>query len=111
MLPPICDCSGAPGSGANIRPLSRTSCLQAAGRHAGLDVDPPELGLERADPVEPVEREHDAAVRAPRPPRAPGPAAARDDRHVALVAPREHGGDLLGAPRQHDRVGPAGQRA
>jgi hypothetical protein len=27
MLPPICDCSGAPGSGANIRPLSRASCL------------------------------------------------------------------------------------
>ena len=63
MLPPICDCSGAPGSGANIRPLSRTSCLQPPGRHAGLDVDPPELGLERADAVEPVEREHDAAVR------------------------------------------------
>ena len=40
----------------------------------------------------------------------PGAAAARDDRDVALVAPREHGGDLLGARRHHHRVGAARQR-
>ena len=63
MLPPIWDCSGAPGSGANIRPLSRDQLLEPAGRNAGLDVDAPDLGLERANAVEPVEREHDAPVR------------------------------------------------
>ena len=48
-LPPICDCSAAPGSGGKSRPFSRASRRTSPVAHAGLDLHPPEQRVERAD--------------------------------------------------------------
>ena len=58
--------------------------------------------IERTRP-QPLEPEHDAAERDGAA-REAGAAAARRDRDVVLVAPGDDLGDLVGGPRQHDRV-------
>src|SRR5207237_486040 len=58
-------------------------------RDAALDRDTPEERVERAHPAHPLEREHHTAEGHGAAGEA-GPASARDDRDVVLVAPREH---------------------
>jgi hypothetical protein len=88
MFPPICDCSGAPGSGREHEAALPHELLEPTGRDSGLDVDPPELGArttgrDRAGPV--PARPHRPGRRLPP---APVPPPTRDDRHLPLVAPR-----------------------
>ena len=100
MLPPICDCSDAPGSGANISPLSRASELDVPGLHARLDVHPPEQRVELTHAGQPVEREDDPAVDRHAAPGGTGAATARRDRDVVFVAPGDNLRDLLGRLRE-----------
>jgi hypothetical protein len=75
--------------------------------HARLDLDPPKQRLERPHVVEAPEPEDDPAVERDGPARVPRSAAARDQRDVVLVAPRERPSDLLRRGRKDDRVRPA----
>ncbi|OLE01505.1 MAG: hypothetical protein AUG91_01160 [Actinobacteria bacterium 13_1_20CM_4_69_9] len=72
---------------------------------AGLDLDAPEERIEGAHAVEPLERQHDSAVERDGTTRIARTAAARNDRHSALVAPGDDLGDFLCRPRQRNRVG------
>ena len=91
-----------------MRPLSRTSCLsRPVGTPASTWIRQSSGSNDRTL-IEPVEREHDPSVRDGARRRA-RPAAARDDRHLPLVAPREHRGHLLGRSREDDRICPPGR--
>ena len=95
---------GGAGVGREEQPALPGETAHARRRHAGVDVGAPEERLEGADAVQPFQREHDAAQRHG----AAGvarPASPRHDRDVALVAPRDDLGDLLGRARERDGVG------
>ena len=69
------------------------------GQHAGLDLHPPQQRVELADAPSAarVDTTTDRRLGRHRAARVARAAAARDDRHVALVAPGDDRGDLLGA--------------
>ena len=71
-----------------------------AGRHARLDVHPPEQRLERAHARQPLEGEHDPAAERDGPAGQPVPPPRGTIGDAALVAPGQHRGDLLRAPGQ-----------
>ena len=107
-LPPICDCSAAPGSGGKAgRSRARAGARLRA--QPGLDLDAPEQRIERAHAVS-RSSERTTPPSSGTAPRRTRPAAARHDRDPVRVAPGDHLGDLrYAAARQHprDRSGPA----
>ena len=108
MLPPICDCSAAPGSGGK-----QQAALAREPAHARRSARRPRPGSataadrtrasramrSRSSTTPPADR-HRAA-------REPGAAAARHDRHLVLVAPGHHRRHLLGVAGKHHGVGNA----
>ena len=63
MLPPICDCSAAPGSGGNEQPvLARAAAHARAVVTPASTLHPPQQRVERATRSSRSRREHDAAV-------------------------------------------------
>ena len=80
MLPPICDCSAAPGSGANSRPPSRAIRRSSAVRNPASTSMRQTSGSNERTRFEPLEREDDAAVERNRAAGVARAAAARDDR-------------------------------
>jgi hypothetical protein len=69
----------------------------------------PQARIEVAHPGQSLQAEHDATVERDRAASEPGAAAARNDRHVVVVAPGDGFGDLLRVGRERDRVGLAAQ--
>ena len=107
MLPPICDCSAAPGSGGEVQAVLARQAAHGRGRDAGLDVHAPQQRVERADAVEPLQADdHAGPARAPRRPQSRCRRRA-GRRHAALVTPRDDRGDLVRRARQHHRGGAA----
>ena len=74
------------------------------GRHPRLDPHPPQQRLDRPHAGETLEPEHDSPVERDGAAREARPAAARDQRDIVLVAPRQCPRDLVGRRRQDDRV-------
>src|SRR5206468_8699017 len=62
---------------------------QGSRRHPGLDGDPPDERVERADADEPLEAEDEAAVEWNRPPGQAAASTPGDDRDVVVVAPAD----------------------
>src|SRR4029453_1448356 len=75
--------------------------LQIAGDDVGLD-DRQQVGpVYRGDSVQPLERDHDAAVGRDGAPGVAGAGAARHDRNAPGVAEPRDRGDLVGVARKH----------
>ena len=114
-LPPICDCSAAPGSGANNSPFSRASRCTWRVRHARLRLHSPKRRIELAHATAGARASNDPAVHRHRTAGKARAPATGDDRHLVCIAPAHHRGHLLGASRQHHRLGaplhPAAARA
>jgi hypothetical protein len=100
-----------PWIGWEQQPVLAGHAAQRSGAKARLDANPPQQRLERPHPGHPLEAEHHAALQRHGAGREAGPAAARYERHVVLVAPGDGAGDLLGGGGQHDSVGAASQTA
>ena len=111
MLPPICDCSAAPGSGANKQAALACDPSQLAGAKPRLDLDAPDERIERAHAVETFEREDDSAVERDGAPGITSPAAARHDCDAVRVTPRDNLGDFLCCPRERHRIRATDQSA
>ena len=105
-LPPICDCSAAPGSGGNRSPFSRASRRTSPVRSPASTQIRHRSGSKERTPRHPLEAEDDPAL-GHRAGRESGAAAPRHDRHLVLVAPADHGGHLVRARRQRQGVGAA----
>jgi hypothetical protein len=107
MLPPICDCSAAPGSGGKKRPLWRTMRRSSAVlRPASTQVRQRSGSNERTR----VRRSRETTTppsKRNRPCGEAGPAPAGDDCNTALVAPRDDLGYVLDGLRQDHGVGAA----
>ena len=95
---------GGTGVGREEEAVLAREPAHVRGRDARLGLHPPDERVERADPPHALEAEDDAAER-DRAAREAGAAAAGRDRDALLVAPGDHLRDLLGVPREHDRVG------
>ena len=95
---------GGTGVGREEEAVLAREPAHVGGRDARLGLHPPDERVERADPPHALEAEDDAAER-DRAAREAGAAAAGRDRDALLVAPGDHLRDLLGVPREHDRVG------
>ena len=107
MLPPICDCSAAPGSGGKKRPFSRASRRTSAVRSPASTQIRHRSGSKARTRVIRSRPRTTPPSRGTAPAAKPGAAPARHDRHLVLVAPGDDAGDLLGRRRQRDRVGAA----
>ena len=111
MLPPICDCSAAPGSGGKSRPLSRASRRTSAVRHARLDLGPPQQGSNERTRVSRSSETTTPPSIGTRPPAKPcRRRAARPARHARSTTPRPPRPPRP-SPGSRDRVGAAAQAA
>ena len=73
-------------------------------RDAGLGLHPPQQGIEAAHGAQALETDGDrVAIQDGRAAGKTAETAHRHDRNVALVAPRDDRGDLVGGARQHER--------
>ncbi len=95
---------GRAGIGREAKAVLAREPVDLAGRHSGLDVDPPKQRVELADATQTIQAEDDAAVERNRTAGEPGAAASRRDRHIVLVAPGHDARDFFGRGRVHDRI-------
>ena len=95
---------GRTGVGWKEQSVLARNAANVRRRHPSLGLQPPEQRLERTDPAEPLETEHDTAERN-RSTREPRAAAARRDRDAALAAPGHDLDDLFRGPREDDCFG------
>jgi hypothetical protein len=111
MLPPICDCSAAPGSGREEQPVGTRETVQVCGAKAGLDLDPPEMRVELAYGGHSLERDDEPAVDRNCAAGQTGAAATGRHDHGVTRTPREQAGHLVGALGKGDGVGATAQAA
>ena len=86
------------------QPVLARQALHVARADAGLGEHAPQRRLELADAAQPLQRAHDSALSGHGAAEQARAAATRHDRHVVLVAPRDHLRDLLCAAWQHHGV-------